>query len=352
MSFETGLLIAAGVLLGNAFFVGAEFALVSARRSNIELKALEGSRAAKLCLSAMEQVSLMLAGAQLGITLCSLIFGAVGEPLVAHALEGPLHQAGLPDELLHPVSFVIALTLMVYLHVVIGEMVPKNLSLASSTRAALVLVPMLLFTVRALKPVVVGLNAMANACVRLLGVEPRDEIRSSFSRDEVAGFVKESHREGLLSKEEEQLLSGTLDLEERTIERITLSLDQVVTTSARPTWSELEKLTAQTGFSRFPVRSGRGAHGKLKGYVHVKDLLQYETEEGDHALPARCVRALSEVQARTSLRQTLATMQRAGAHIAQVIDSKGTVLGVVMLEDVLEELVGPIRDETQKRPAA
>src|SRR5690606_10709096 len=117
------------LLLGNAFFVGAEFGLISARRSAIELRALDGSRRAKITLGAMEQVSLMLAGAQLGITLCSLGLGAIGEPFIAHFLEQPFHDLGLASWLLHPVSFAVALILLTYLHVVFGEMVPKNIAL-------------------------------------------------------------------------------------------------------------------------------------------------------------------------------------------------------------------------------
>lgn len=351
MSIEAGIVLAIAVLLGNAFFVGAEFALVSARRSNIELKALNGSRAARITLNGMEHVSLMLAGAQLGVTLCSLIFGAVAEPLVAHALEAPFHSLHVPDIFVHPLSFAIALALMVYLHVVVGEMVPKNLSLAVSTRAALVLVPPLWLIVKMAGPLVTVLNAVANGTVRLLGVRPRQEIRSSFSRDEVAGFVKESHREGLLSEEEEQLLSSTLNFEDRRIKHVVLPLEHVVVSSPKPTAAEIEALSARTGFSRFPVPDSRGT---LLGYVHLKDLLHIpEGQEGD-PLPARLVRPLGNVTAASSLRDALATMQQTGSHIAQVTGGRrGKVIGVVMLEDVLEEIVGTIRDETQKKaPAA
>ncbi len=349
MSIGADLAVAAAVLLGNGFFVAAEFALVSARRSNIELEALDGSRAARLTLKAMEQVSLMLAGAQLGVTLCSLVFGAVGEPLVAHLLEGPLHQLGLSEHFLHPVSFAIALTLMVYLHVFIGEMVPKNISLAGSTKAALVLVPPLLFLVRVSKPVVVTLNTVANATVRLLGVKPRQEVRSSFNRDEVAGFVKESHREGLLSSEEEQLLSGTLDFEERRIRHIMLPLDKIVMTSNRPTRTEIERLTVRYGFSRYPVP---GPHDTINGYVHVKDMLQVSERDHDKPLPKQLIRPMGNVKARSTLNATLTSMQGTGSHIAQVVGAGGRVDGIVMLEDVLEELVGTIRDDTQKKSAA
>jgi CBS domain containing-hemolysin-like protein len=349
MSLELSLLLAAVTLLGNAFFVGAEFALVSVRRTNIELKVLAGSRLAKITLGGMEEVSLMLAGAQLGVTLCSLIFGAVGEPLVAHALEGPFHQLGMPEVLLEPISFIIALSLMVYLHVVIGEMVPKNLSLAASTKAALLLVPPLYFGVKITRPVIVALNAVANGTVRLLGITPRREIRSSFDRDEVAGFVKESHREGLLSKDEEQLLSGTLDLEERTITRIVLPFDSIITTSLRPTPGEIDRLCQQTGYSRFPVPDAKGA---LRGYIHLKDMLYITDAQHDKPLPAKYIRPLTSVKQSTSLRDTLAMMQQTGSHIAQVKGQKGLPVGIVMLEDVLEELVGPIRDDTQTNTPA
>ncbi len=349
MSVETSIILSLLVLLGNAFFVGAEFGLVSARRSNIELKALNGSRAAKITLSAMEQVSLMLAGAQLGVTLCSLIFGAVAEPLVSHGLHRPFALFGVPHAFVEPVSFAMALALMVYLHVVIGEMVPKNLSLAASTRAALLLVPPLWLIVKLTRPLVVALNAIANGTVRLLGVRPRQEIRSSFSRDEVAGFVKESHREGLLSEEEEHLLSSTLDFEDRRIKHVVLPLEHVVLTSNKPTAAEIEMLSAKTGFSRFPVPNTRGG---LKGYVHLKDMLHIPEAHANEPLPARLIRPLGNVTANASLRGALATMQQTGSHIAQVTSGRrGKLVGVVMLEDVLEELVGTIRDETQKKRA-
>lgn len=345
MSPELGLLIALGVLIGNAFFVGAEFALVSVRRSSMELKALEGSKLAKITLGAMEDVSLMLAGAQLGITLCSLVFGAVGEPVVAHALEGPFHDMGLPDHLLHPVSFVIALILMVSLHVIIGEMVPKNISLARSMKAALILVPLLFYIVKILSPIIVTLNAFANVIIRMFGIKPSDEVRSSFSRDEVAGFVKESHREGLLSKEEERLLSGAIDLEDRTIQHIILPIDKAILTSPRPTTTEIEELCAKTGFSRFPVPD---EEGNLVGYIHLKDLLRLTEGRASNTLPRRLVRPLTQVNTGSSLRDTLALMQRSRAHIAKVQDKNRKTVGIVMLEDVLEELVGPIRDETRR----
>jgi CBS domain containing-hemolysin-like protein len=346
MSSELGIAIAVAVLLGNAFFVGAEFALVSARRSNIELKAANGSRLAKMTLSAMEDVSMMLAGAQLGVTLCSLIFGAVGEPVIAHYLEEPLYALGVTDVLLHTVSFIIALVLMTYIHVVIGEMVPKNISLATSTKAALILVPPLLLSVKAIRPIVMALNMAANGFVRLLGIHPQQEIQSSFNRDEVAGFVKESRREGLLSDEEESLLSGTLGFEKRGVKHVVVPIDKIICTSSNPTPIEIERLSTETGFSRFPVAA---ENGQLKGYVHVKDILQIADAKRDKPMPARLIRPLGKVKGNISLKEALTTMQSMVSHMIQVQGADGKVHGLVMLEDVLEEIVGPIRDEARRK---
>lgn len=339
-----GIGISLFALVGNAFFVGAEFALVAARRSSIELKALEGSRLARVTLGAMERVSLMLAGAQLGVTVCSLLFGAISESLVAHALEAPLMTLGIPEYLLHPIAVVIALLLMVYVHVLLGEMVPKNLSLARSTDAALALVPPLYYLVRITQPIISGLNAIANGCLRLIGITPRQEVRSTFTRDEVAGFIKESHREGLLSKDEAQLLSGTLDLEARTIAPIIIPLEEVVLADITSTPDEIEQLCVKTGFSRIPVKSARGG---LKGYIHLKDILRLASTTRDAPVASSQIRPLGSVQASASLRDALATMQHARSHIAQVVDAQQNIVGIVMLEDVLEELVGPINDTAE-----
>ena len=343
MSIEWSLTLAVMSLLANAFFVGAEFSLVSARRSSIELKAADGSRSAKITLAAMEHVSIMLAGAQLGITLCSLVFGALGEPVVAHLLEVPFAALGLSEAVRHIVAVGIALVAMVYVHVVIGEMVPKNLALADPTRSALSLVPPLFYVVNAIRPIISMLNAVANGVLRVLGVNPRDEIASSFNRDEVIGFVKESHREGLLSSEEEQLLSSSLAFDSQNIQTIITPLESLVTTAAKPSIAQIEQLVRETGYSRFPV--SRSEKGGLKGYIHIKDLLHLENNQ----TVASVIRTLPTVQSTDSARTALRTMQRSGAHIAEVTNPQGELVGVVMLEDVLEQLVGTIRDSTQRQ---
>ncbi len=338
MSVELLLLISLAALFGNAFFVGAEFAFVSARRSSIELAAAEGSRAARICLAAMDNVTLTIATIQFGVTLCSLIFGAISEPVVAHLLEPLLAMANLPYELLHPISFVIALVLMVSLHVVIGEMVPKNLSLADPTNAALKLVPPLYAFVKVVKPIVLVLNGAARITLRGLGMQPHHEINSSFSRDEVAGFVQESRREGLISKDEEHRLTGSLDFEYRTIEAIIVPMRKLVTAEHDATAYDIEQLSLTTNFSRFPVMAR--ANG-FKGYVHVKDVLPLAPMDKAKPLGARTVRPLSTVERSATLMQALTEMRRIESHMLQV-QYGGKTIGVIMLEDVLEELVGPI----------
>lgn len=349
MSTELALFYALLLILGNAFFVGAEFGLVSARRSSIELRARNGSRAARITLGAMEHISLMLAGAQLGVTLCSVALGAVGEPAIAHLLTGPFEHFGMPEYLLHPVSLGLALAIMVYFHVVIGEMVPKNLALANPDRAALLLTPPLVLIVRLLRPAVGTLNYLANLCLKLIGVEPRGEVASTFSTDEVAGFVEESRREGLISEDEEHLLSGALRFEERSIKGVLLPLDQVIVATTKATPASIEQLAVDTGYSRFPVKNSQG---QFVGYVHLKDALAAEGAKREAVIPVKELRPLSVVKTNQSLHEVLAVMQRSGAHLAQVFNLKGQIVGIVALEDVLEELVGEIRDETKKpKPA-
>jgi len=332
------------LLLLNAFFVGAEFALISARRSTIEPRAQEGSRRAKTALRAMESISLMLAGAQLGITICSLLLLAVVEPAVANLLEAPFHAVGIPESLVHPIGFVIALMVVGLAHVVLGEMVPKNIALAGPDRAALVLAGPLIFLVRLLRPAIAALNWVANAILRLFDVPVRDEVASAYTRDEVAGLVAESRREGLLDPSEERVLVGALTFEERDASSVLLPNARLETLPVTVTPAEVEQAAARTGFSRFPVR---GEDGSLIGYLHLKDALEIKDVHRNRPIARGWIRPLPAVDLTAPLRSVLATMQRSGAHMAQAVDDAGAVQGVVALEDVLEEIVGEVRDESR-----
>ncbi|GAA3392800.1 hemolysin family protein [Cryptosporangium minutisporangium] len=342
MSDWAGVALTVALLLANAFFVAAEFALISARRTAIEPRAAAGSRAARTTLYAMEHVSLMLAGAQLGITICTLALGAIGEPAVAHLIERPFHGLGVPDDLLHPIAFTIALLLIVGLHVVIGEMVPKNIALAGPDRAALLLAPALVAVVRGLKPVIVALNAVANAVLRLVRVEPKDEVTSAFTRDEVADLLTESRRAGLLEPAEHTLLTSALSLDERTVRRVALPLADLVTVPRTSTLEHVEDTAARTGYSRFPIIDEGGTP---IGYLHLKDVvIDTVTHNVPHTatIPDDIIRELPSIPPDATIREGIAALRRSGAHLAQARDANGVFL--VALEDMLEELVGEIHD--------
>lgn len=342
MSNTTALVVGLLLLVANAFFVGAEFALIAARRSQIEPLAAEGSRMARTTLKAIERVTLMMAGAQLGITVCSLGLGAIAEPAIAHLVEPGFEALGMPEALVHPFAFLVAITIVVYLHVVLGEMVPKNLAIAGPERSALVLGPLIYGVVLALKPVIVALNAMANGVLRLLRVEPKDEVSSSFTREEVAALVEESRGEGMIEESEYDRLSGALGFTEKTVRSVLMtpgSLTTIQRGSSTP--ADVEALCAATGFSRFPVVD---AGGELVGYLHIKDVLEPDEQRRLRPVEDKWVRPFATVGEDDPLNDALETLQRRGAHMARVVDQQGGTLGVATLEDVIEELVGEIRD--------
>jgi CBS domain containing-hemolysin-like protein len=349
MSDLTAIVLAVVLLAFNAYFVGAEFALVSARRSGIEPLAQAGSRMARTTLAAMENVSLMMAGAQIGITICSVGLGAVGEPAVAHLIEGPLHSLGVSDDLLHPIAFAIALSLVVYLHVVLGEMVPKNIALAGPERSALILGPPLVAIVTVLRPVISAFNAIANAVLRLVNVELRDEVSSTYTREEVAQLVEESRGEGLIEEEEYGRLSGALGFAEKVVDDVVMAPDTLTTVRRGATAADVEEVCAATGYSRFPVADGEGG---LLGYLHIKDVLETDADRRSRGIDDKWIRPFAAVRPGDSLQDALETLQRRGAHMARVVDETGRVVGLVTLEDVIEELVGEIRDAAHQDETA
>jgi CBS domain containing-hemolysin-like protein len=352
VSNATALWIGLLLLVGNAFFVGAEFAVLSVRRSTIEPRAEAGEKRAQIVLWAMEHVSLMLACAQLGITVCSTGLGIIAEPALAHLLEGPFAALGVPEQLLHPAALVIALGIVIYLHVVLGEMVPKNLAVTGPEAAALWFAPPLVLIARVVKPVIVALNWVANHAIRALGVEPKDEVASAFTAREVQSIVEHSRAEGVLT-DEQGLLSGALEFSARTARDVMVPLDSLVTLSPGATPEDVERQVSRTGYSRFPVVEGPAdpadpdGPGALVGYLHLKDVLYASNGDRDRPVPAWRVRATAQVAPEDEVEDALRAMQRSGAHLARVDDGTRTV-GVVFLEDILEELVGEVRDAMQR----
>ena len=344
MSNAAALWLSVFLLLGNAFFVGAEFAVMTARRSRLEPLAQAGSKRAKVSLEALEQVASLLATAQLGITLCSVGLGAVAEQALHEMISPTLLGRGLSEPLSRAIALTLALLIVAYLHVVIGEMIPKNLAIAGPQQAALLLAPALLFISRALRPVIRLMEGLAKAMVRALGIEPKNELNSAFTADEVQLIVAESHREGLIASERHGLARRVLEFSDRVAGDVAVPLGDLVTLTFGATPDDVERLVAKCGFSRFVITD---ADGEVAGYLHLKDILYADEAQRRAPVPLKRVRRLATVRSGDEVEDVLATMQLTGAHLARVVDPEGDVSGVVFLEDVLEELVGEVIDSSQ-----
>ncbi|MEU3134923.1 hemolysin family protein [Streptomyces sp. NPDC006854] len=322
-------------LVANAFFVGAEFALISVRRSQIEPEAEAGNRRARSVIWGLEHVSALLAAAQLGITLCTLVLGIVAEPAIAHLLEPVFDAVGVPHGLVHPLSFVIALSVATYLHMLLGEMVPKNIALAEPARSALLLGPPLVAMARALRPVIFAVNAFANALLTLLRVEAKDEVSATFSDDELARMVQDAGDAGLVDDRSAQRLHHALELGRRPVRDVVMPVDRVLYARVGATPEELERLSSESGFSRFPVMD---SEQRILGYLHVKDAL--DAVPRDVPFPVSALRPIARVRASTPLDDVLTALRRSRTHLAAVLDEDGRLAGMVTMEDVLRELVG------------
>ncbi|WP_323958797.1 DUF21 domain-containing protein [Arthrobacter sp. JZ12] len=345
MSDWMGILWLVVLLIGNAFFVGAEFAVMSARRSQIEPLAEEGSKRARTTLWAMEHVSLMLACAQLGITVCSLLILQVAEPAIHHLMVVPLEAIGLPETLADGVAFGIALALVTFLHVTFGEMVPKNISVSVADKAALFLAPPLVMVAKVVHPVISTLNWTANHILRVMRVQPKDEVTSSFTLEEVQSIVQESTRHGLVD-DDAGIISSALEFSGQTAATVMVPLDELVTLSTDTTPEEFEKAVGRTGFSRF-VLADEGHN--LTGYMHMKDVMTIPDVAYQRPITENKVRTLANLGMDDEIEDALAVMQRTGSHLARVLTPDGKTQGVLFLEDVIEQLVGEIRDATQSQ---
>ncbi|MFI6782405.1 hemolysin family protein [Micromonospora sp. NPDC050276] len=320
------LLVTVLLLLGNGFFVGSEFALIASRRTVIEPLAA-GSKRARWALSAMNQIPLMIAGAQLGITVCSLGLGAIAEPALAHLLEPPFHAAGLPERAVHPVAFVLALGVVVFLHTVVGEMVPKNITLAGPEVSALWLGPAMLAFCVATKPLLLAMKWAARRVLAFWRIEASEAVKTVFTAEELAGLVSQARTEGLLDAEQHA----------RTAADALQPWSTVVTVAEDVSPASLEVLATRTGRSRFPVvqRSTR----RVLGFVHVKDVLGYAGQGRRSPVPADVYRPLAVVPPERTLADLLLAMRRERRHMVLVSDGRRP-LGVVTLDDVLTAIVG------------
>lgn len=343
----TAVLIAVGLLLANAFFVAAEFAFVAARRARLEALAEERPRTARSALAGVRELSLMLAGAQLGITLASLGLGSVAEPAVARWLELGLGIAGLPDALQHGVAFAIALAIVVFLHMVVGEMAPKSWTIAAPERMLLWIGPPFRAFTTLTRPLIRLLNLVANGIVRLCGIQPVDERAIAHDLRGLLRVIRDSGRDGGLAEDQQRLLQRIVSLTELDVESTMVPRRDLVTVPADADVDEAERLACATGRSRMPVYDEHD--DEVVGVLHVKDVLGVEGADRQRATARRLARPALITPEAGSAEELLWHMRASGPNLAIVVDEYGAVTGLVTMEDLLEELVGEFEDESDAR---
>ncbi|MEV5203816.1 hemolysin family protein [Streptomyces sp. NPDC053720] len=330
------------LILANGFFVAAEFGLVTVERPDAERAAAEGDRRARTVVRALRELSFQLSGTQLGITITSLVVGMLAEPALAQLLDGPLTATGLPDGAVPGVSVVIGMMVASAVQMVIGELVPKNWAVSRPLQVArFVAGPQHRFSA-VFRPVISLLNTVANRLVRLLGVEPTDELASARTPGELVSLARHSAEAGTLEQDTADLFVRTLSLAGLTAQHVMTPRVKVSALQSSATAQDVLNLTRATGLSRFPVYRER--IDEVVGMIHLKDALavpaqdRLRTPAGRIAVPPLLVPETLPVE---QLLQRLRNEQP----IAVVVDEYGGTAGVVTLEDIIEELVGEVRDE-------
>jgi CBS domain containing-hemolysin-like protein len=348
-SVEWGALGLAVLLLAlNAFFVAAEFALLAARRSRIEQLAADGNKRAVSALAGIRELTLMLAGAQLGITMCSLGLGAVAEPAIAHVIEGALGEfVDLSDTTLRVIGFTLGLSLVVFLHMVVGEMAPKSWAISDPERSSLLLARPFRAFVRVFQPIIWLLNSLANIVVRLVGVEPQDERAMAHSPTDLILLLDESKGHGDIKAEDHQLLTRSLELSGLTAADAMTVRRDIVSMPSDATAAEVAAEAHRTGRTRIVIHENNLDH--CLGFIHAKDLLRLENGAWDTTSARSMVRPLMVTPEHHRLEDLLVEMRGERKHISVAVDEHGTVVGLVTLEDVFEELIGDFDDESDDR---
>jgi CBS domain containing-hemolysin-like protein len=242
------------------------------------------------------------------------------------------------------IAFIIALLVVTYLHVVLGEMVPKNISFSLPERSVLLLAPPLVLVSKIISPIIRGLNAVANGILRLTGVEPKQEATSAYTLDEVATIVAESTREGIL-EDHTGALHAAFEFTEKMARDVAIPIDSLITLPEDATPHDVENAVAQHGFSRYVLVNDEG---EPNGYLHIKDVLDIDPQQYDYPLPPQRLRSLISLVADTDLEDAMAMLRRTRSHVARVVDESGNTAGVLFLEDIIEELVGEVRDATRR----
>jgi CBS domain containing-hemolysin-like protein len=338
-----GLLAMVALIATNGLFVAAEFGLTTVDRSRLRRLAASGDQRAGGVLAAVQELSLQLSGAQLGITLTSLLLGLVAEPVLARLLDVPLQALGLPDAVADAGAVVLALLLATVVQMLFGELVPQDLAIARPLGTALAITPLQRGFTRLCRPVIALCNETANAIVRGLGAEPQEELRSARTPGELDSLIGASAEEGTLNREIAALLRRSLTFGDKTAGSVLTPRLQVVAVRADQTAAELLDLARRSGHSRFPVHDG--ALDEVTGLVHVKHAFAVPLGARERTRVAEIMVEPVSVAESLHCDDLLTRLRRGGLQLAVVVDEYGGTAGVVTLEDLVEELVGQVRDE-------
>ncbi len=354
MDTVLGLLAVAFLVAMNGFFVAAEFALVGARRTRLSQLADEGSAGAKAAQKATQHLDNYIAATQLGITLASLALGWIGEPAVAHLFE-PLLNLILPSEqavvaVEHTVSVIIAFSLVTILHIVLGELVPKSIALQRPEGTAVIVARPITWFASIFRPIIYVMNSIGNTVVRWVGFQPAHEHSAVHSAEELEMLVHSSREAGLIAENEEELLRRVFDFGDTHVEEIMQPRVEVDAISIDEPLAEILSFVATNHHSRYPIYTE--TIDNVIGILLTKDLMDtlIHTPElltnPDSSFELQSIlRTPLFVPGTLRLDQLLERMQQTKTHLAIVIDEYGGMAGVVTMEDIIEELVGEVRDE-------
>ena len=335
--------VALVLIAANALFVAAEFSLVTADRSTVERRAEEGDSGAKSILSALQTLSTQLSGAQLGITITSLVVGFIAEPSIAALLRGPLGLTGLSDGATTGVAFGIAFVLATGSQMVFGELVPKNWAIAEPMRVGRRVVGFQRGFTAVSKPLITVLNGMANKILKAMGIEPAEELASARSPGELASLAQRSAARGTLEAGTAELLSRSIEFGDRRADDVMTPRPRVRFIEAAMPVSAVLSLATQSGHARFPVT--RDGVDDVVGVVHFKHALAVPVEEREETRVESILHDLPAVPAIMELDPLLRVLRESGPQMAVVVDEYGGTDGIVTLEDLVEEIVGEIEDE-------
>ena len=344
-------MLGVGLLLtiGTGLFVASEFALVNLDRSDLEVRQSRGERGLGTVISALKQTSTHLSSAQLGITLTTLLAGYTLEPAFSSWLSVPLTALGLSVPAVRIIASILAITVATLLSMIIGELVPKNLALALPRAVAKVVVPFQVGFTAVFRPAVALLNSTANAILRLIGIEPKEELSGARTAEELTSLVRRSAREGSLDRDTATLLARTLAFADHTAQDVMTPRPRVASVERTDTAQEVIELARRTGFSRFPVIDD--GIDDVVGIVHIKQAVAVPREKrADVPVSALQSDAL-RVPETMKLDSLLAELRGRGYQMAVVVDEYGGTAGVTTLEDLVEELVGEVSDEHDRTKA-